>query len=176
MKKYIIIGPAASGKDWLQKKFVEKGYKPLLLYTTRPIRPNEDGSEYNFVSEDYMDKITENKEYFISLKTFKGWRYGFTKDDFFNSDVCIITVSNLSDIKHKIKEQIDCEIIYLDIPEDVRRKRLNERYIGGNNDDTTERRIESDRNDFKGFEDYDIRLCTIEDINCYIDNINNKIS
>ena len=45
MSKYIIVGPGASGKDYLQKKMIDLGYHPMKQYTTREIRENETGNE-----------------------------------------------------------------------------------------------------------------------------------
>jgi dephospho-CoA kinase len=45
-------------------------------------------------------------------------------------------------------------IIYIDIPEDIRRERLKLR----SDADTVERRIAADREDFEGFENFDIRI------------------
>ena len=54
--KIIIIGKAASGKDYFQKQLVSNGWIPLRQYTTRPKRPNEVGDEYLFVTEEEFDK------------------------------------------------------------------------------------------------------------------------
>ena len=56
-EKIILIGKAASGKDFFQKHLVSSGWVPLRQYTTRPKRPNEDGDEYHFVSEKEFDNI-----------------------------------------------------------------------------------------------------------------------
>ena len=66
MSKYIIVGPGASGKDYLQKKMIDLGYHPMKQYTTREIRENETVDEYHFISKeefDYMDvKIDKEQE------------------------------------------------------------------------------------------------------------------
>ena len=46
-------------------------------------------------------------------------------------------------------------VIYLAIPEEIRRERMNRR-VG--NADSVERRIASDRKDFENFTDYDIKI------------------
>ena len=81
MCKYVIVGKAASGKDWCQRLFIEQGYKPLRQYTTRPKRPNETGGEYRFVDEKKINRMKRNMK-FASLKNFKGWYYGFTLEEF----------------------------------------------------------------------------------------------
>lgn len=37
-KKIILMGMSASGKDTLRKMLIDKGLKPAVSYTTRPIR------------------------------------------------------------------------------------------------------------------------------------------
>ena len=44
-RKIILIGKAASGKDFFQKQLVSNGWIPLRQYTTRPKRPTEVGNE-----------------------------------------------------------------------------------------------------------------------------------
>ena len=50
-------------------------------------------------------------------------------------------------------ERKKCTIIYLDIPLEIRRKRLEER---GDLNDKIERRLAADEKDFEGFTDFDI--------------------
>ncbi len=46
-------------------------------------------------------------------------------------------------------------VIYLDIPESIRRDRLVKRK---DSDDGVEQRLDRDRQDFEGFIDYDLRV------------------
>ena len=64
-KRIIIVGKAASGKDFLKKKFKEKGFKLDVSYTTRPIRTGEiEGEDYYYKSkEDFQDMVIRNKFY-----------------------------------------------------------------------------------------------------------------
>ena len=94
-KKIIIIGKAASGKDFLQKQLVLNGWIPLRQYTTRPIRPTEDGSEYHFVSDEEFDSISNN---LMSVQSFNGWKYGFDINEALNSDVMIFSPANFFSI------------------------------------------------------------------------------
>lgn len=171
--KYLIVGPAASGKDWLQQRFIEKGYTPLVQYTTRPKRPNETGKEYHFVSQQFMGKMIREMK-FLSVKSFKNWWYGFTKEDFDKCNVAIVSIGNINELKYNCKNIIDnCEIIYLNIPKDVRISRLSNRYEGGNVDDTIERRVSSDDIDFEDFNNYTICLNSEEEVVDFINNIPN---
>lgn len=156
-KKIIIIGKAASGKDFLQKQLVLNGWVSLRQYTTRPIRPTEDGSEYHFVTEDEFDSISYK---LISIQSFNGWKYGFDINEALNSDVMIFSPANLFSIQ--FSSDIRCRnlyqnsiIVYLDIDEDIRRERLSKRYIGGKEDDSLERRLQADKKDFEYFDNID---------------------
>lgn len=54
----ILMGKSAAGKDTLLNKLVAQGkYKPIISYTTRPMREGEtDGVEYHFVTETQFSK------------------------------------------------------------------------------------------------------------------------
>ena len=182
--KIIIIGKAASGKDYLQKQLVLKGWKPLKQYTTRPRRPTENGDEYHFVSEDEFDSIRHK---LMSVQIFNGWKYGFDIDEALESDVMIFSPANFSDIVLGTEKDVKCleiivdsNIVYIDIDENTRRERLSKRYIGGSEDDSLERRLKADANDFEFFDSIDwdndptdrfIRLCNNVDVDNFLKKI-----
>lgn len=85
-KIFYLMGKSSVGKDTIYKKLLEteKQLKPIILYTTRPIRAGEtDGVEYYFVTDDRMQslqaegKIIEKRSYDTIHGT---WSY-FTADD-----------------------------------------------------------------------------------------------
>ena len=149
--RIIIIGKAASGKDFLQKQLVSNGWIPLRQYTTRPKRPNETGDEYHFVSEEEFDSIRHK---LMSVQSFNGWRYGYDIDEALASDVMIFSPANFfemlmsSNVKSR-ELSISSMFVYLDIDEETRRRRLSIRYTGGNEDDPLERRLKADKEDFE---------------------------
>ena len=156
-KKIIIIGKAASGKDFLQKQLVLNGWVPLRQYTTRPKRPTEVGDEYHFVTEEEFDNISHK---LVSVQNFNGWKYGFDMDEALKSDVMIFSPANFFnmvynfDIKN-LELLISSTVIYLDIDEYTRRERLSVRYVGGSEDDSLERRLRADADDFEFFDNID---------------------
>lgn len=167
--KIIIIGKAASGKDYLQKQLVSNGWKPLRQYTTRPKRPNEFGDEYHFVTEDEFDSICHK---LYSVQIFNGWKYGFDIHEAIKSDVMIFSPANYINIH--TSSDMGCMVldtssivVYLDIDEETRRNRLSKRYVGGTEDDPLERRLQADKKDFEYFDSIDwdnkphgfVRLC-----------------
>lgn len=179
-KKLIIIGKAASGKDFLQKQLVSNGWVPLRQYTTRPKRPTETGDEYHFVSEEDFNSIRHK---LMSVQNFKGWLYGYDIEEALNSDVMIFSPANYLDLIWGSISDSDCEfllghsiLVYIDIDEETRRKRLSCRYIGGNEDDTIERRIKADDEDFKTFDNIDwdnkpldrVRLCSKDEVDDFL--------
>ena len=74
MDKFIIVGKAASGKDWLQKEMIKRGYVPMKQYTTREMRENETGNEYHFISQEEFEHMKEEGR-FVSAR-----RKGITGD------------------------------------------------------------------------------------------------
>lgn len=86
-KLVYLMGKSSSGKDTIYKELIkvpELKLKKVILYTTRPIRNNEeDGVQYHFVDDEYFHnsckegKVIEDRAY----HTYHGlWRY-FTVDD-----------------------------------------------------------------------------------------------
>jgi dephospho-CoA kinase len=81
------------------------------------------------------------------------WYYGITKENFNNNQVFIMTPHELSQLSEI--DRVGIFIVYLDIPEDIRRKRISNR---NDNNDSIERRIKADELDFKGFNTYDLKI------------------
>lgn len=153
MGRIILVGKAASGKDHLRKKFEGRGFKYAVSYTTRPPRPHEqNGKDYLFISEQDFQKMIDQDEWYEWV-SFNGWKYGTSKEQFEDYDLFIMTPSGLSHVTEE--ERKKSFVIYLDIDQEKRRKRLSERVMPG---DSVERRIEADDQDFKDFKDYDVRI------------------
>ena len=68
---YYIMGKSATGKDTIYRELHERfGFQPLILYTTRPMRQNEEnGREYFFIDRETLhkmhakDQILESRSY-----------------------------------------------------------------------------------------------------------------
>ena len=170
MNKYIIVGKAASGKDWLQRRLVEKGYHPMKQYTTREIRETETGDEYYFISDDVFREKNKNGD-FISANFYAiGW-YGVSLDELNNSDVAILSPANMDDLSKKFPDvRKKFTVIYLDMPIEMRRERLSNRYKTKVGDDN-ESRIQADEKDFKSFINFDLHFNTIEEVNNFVNNL-----
>lgn len=151
-KRIILVGCAGSGKDYLASAFIDAGFKKDVSITTRPMRDGEvDGLTYQYVTDAVFDMGIFNDQFYEHVE-FNGWKYGTTRDDWENADVFIMTPSGVSTIKSEDRK--NCVIVYIDIDEDIRRKRVSLR----SDADSTERRIKADQKDFAGFIDYDYRI------------------
>lgn len=154
MNKIILVGKAASGKDHLRKILEGRGFKYGVSYTTRPPRKGEvDGRDYYFMDESSFNEGIEDGIWYEWID-FNGWKYGTTKEQFNEScNLFIMTPKGLSHV-NPVDRKV-CTVIYLDISDEIRRARLMER---SDNNDSIERRMQADHNDFIGFCDYDIRI------------------
>lgn len=152
-KRIILVGRAASGKDYIRKKLEDRGFKYAVSYTTRPPRAGEvDGKDYIFISEEVAQKMIQNDEFYEYVE-FNGWLYGTSREQFETDDVFIMTPTGLSHVDEVSRKQ--SFVIFIDIAEDVRRQRMLARDMPG---DSVERRLEADRLDFENFSNYDIRI------------------
>lgn len=151
--RIILVGRAASGKDYIRKKLETRGFKYAISYTTRPPRKDEvNGVDYIFISDAEAVRMIEAGE-FYEYVYFNGWTYGTSVEQFNTDEVFIMTPSGISHIKPEDRKH--SFIIYFDISEESRRQRLLERDMPG---DSVDRRIEADRLDFDNFVDYDMRI------------------
>ena len=151
-KRVIIVGQAASGKDYLAEKFVERGFRKGISITTRPMREGEiDGFTYHYVSNPTFMMALSNNELYEHVR-FNGWMYGILKADWDIADLFIMTPSGVKSIKKEDRRK--CIVVYIEIDEQIRRGRLDARF----DSDKTDRRILADKKDFKGFIDYDYRI------------------
>lgn len=152
-KRVIIVGKGGSGKDHLRKSLSEMGYKYCVSHTSRPPRQGEeDGVDYFFVSiEDVSDPVFLEKN-FYEWVTFNGWFYGTSVSEFKQSDLLIMTPSGVEKLRHEDRK--NSHIIYLDIPEEIRRQRL----LSRRDADHVERRLAADQEDFSNFDDYDEQI------------------
>lgn len=154
-KKIVIVGKGASGKNFLLKRLESRGFRHLVSHTTREMRPGEtDGVEYHFTDREGFDKmISEGK--LIEFQTFNGNLYGSSVDEWEKSDVMILAPQGVGNIK-TLGLRSGCFIIYIDVPYEVRKGRLEAR--GCCTPEDIEERLESDEKEFDGFTEYDLRV------------------
>ena len=63
----VLTGKSNSGKDTIAKELQNRGINRILSYTTRPMRPTENGTEYHFISQKLMGKMIREMK-FLSVK------------------------------------------------------------------------------------------------------------
>lgn len=148
--KIALVGAAASGKDYLRKRFTDRSFKYGVSCTTRPPRPGEVyGKDYYFLTqEEFQENIDSGK--FVEWQAFNDWKYGLTSEEFEWCDVMILNAEAVELLDNYYRDRLF--VIYLDIPEETRRARLYQR---NDKDDTIERRIQADNEQFGNFSNYD---------------------
>jgi len=156
-EKLIICGPSGSGKDHLLRGLLKKDLRYSPKITTRPRRKMErNGIEYDFVNNKKFSSLLESnkiKVYQHFIIDSKDWYYAISNQNFQENQLFIMTpheISTLSDEDRKASF-----VVYLDIDEDIRRSRITRR---DDNNDSINRRIDSDKKDFNEFTDYDLRI------------------
>lgn len=133
---------------------IELGLNKSITYTTRPKRESEvDGDVYHFISNEKFNEMIENDEFYEYDVFLNDWYYGSTKEDWENCNLFIKTVKGVNSIREEDRK--GCFVVYLDIDEGIRYERLMER---NDNNDSSERRIQSDKRDFNYFDNFDLRI------------------
>lgn len=173
MKKIAIVGKGASGKDFLKNILIDKyGFIFCIPYTTRPPRPNEqDKIDYYFESDVQFNDILYKDTYIIS--DICVWEYGMFNTEFEKGNLIVLTPKNIREIHQEYRDNLF--VIYLNCEEELLRKRMSNRV----SQDDMERRIASDRDDFKDFLDYDVEIngeFSLHEIDHIIHEIYNKIN
>ena len=155
-KRIILVGKAASGKDYFKDFMRNQGYPCDISYTTRPKRDGEVvGETYHYVSKRSFNNLEENKFFYESV-IFNGWKYGTPKDYWNDRKLCIKTPAGIKLLTDK--DKVESIIVYFDMPIYFRHARLMKR----KDVDDVKRRLESDKEDFKDFTLFDIRVTNPE--------------
>jgi guanylate kinase len=147
-KRIILVGKGGSGKDHLRKMLEEKGFKYCVSHTTRPIRDGEEnGKDYWYINSSELPEMADK---FYEGVYFNDWFYGTSLEEFNSSNLFIMTPKGISKVKPEDRKE--SVILYINIDEETRRKRLE----GRRDSDTVNRRLEADFQDFYDFTDYDL--------------------
>jgi guanylate kinase len=152
-KRVILVGPTASGKNFIKEKFGKKGFNLDVSYTSRNMRKGEkDGTDYYFISE----KAFKNK---IMLDLFYEWvqygdnYYGTGLKEWEECDIFIMETDGINKIK--LEDRKNSLVIYVNTPIGTRIERMKER---GWNSKKIYERILVDQQKFKNFKNYDIEI------------------
>lgn len=152
----ILLGKTCSGKTIIREKLVERGKKPIVTYTTRPIRDGEiDGVDYNFIDNaDFTAKVMDG--FFAEWKYYETvagtWFYGSARKDYENADnsVIILTPAGYADFL-KLCPDVEHKAIYIYANNKTIKDRLQ---LRGDSKDEAGRRIQADNLDFKNLENH----------------------
>lgn len=151
---YILVGKSGSGKDYTSKLLQNKGNRPIILYTTRPIRSNEkDGIDYHFVSEQEFINMIDNNELvsYNSYNTVFGiWYYGIKKEVLDYDYVIVLDIKDVDNfINYYGKE--NTKVVLIKCSDDIRMQRAMKRDKNFNEDEWY-RRLKDDEIKFKKYE------------------------
>lgn len=158
---YLIVGASGSGKTTVTELLAhDHGLKTVWSYTTRPPRfKGEEG--HIFVSEEEFDQLGEMCAY----TEYNGYRYGVTSEIIDKSDIYVIDPPGVSFMKAHYKGSKGIVVVFLDISEEIRRKRMEAR---GDDPKAIERRLEMDRKWFdQSTFDFDVDFSMIETKPCW---------
>jgi len=142
------VGAGCSGKTHLCDAFL-RSVQRNIKFTTRPQRMREiNGKDYHFVQE-YTFKIMSKMKSFRFEEQFNDWKYGTSTSHWIQAKIFIFPPFVVKSLSPEEREE-SC-IMYLNIDEKVRRKRLEKRKDA----DSVERRLNADSKDFADFSEYD---------------------
>jgi guanylate kinase len=156
--KLIVTGKSASGKNYVFSELSKTLNKPLIKQTTRPIRSGEvEGVDYRFISESLFKERIDSNQY-ITYESFDIdsntiWYYGISKEDFNESNLCILTPGEIKTLNESNLLIGSC-VIFLDIERSILEQRLN---LRSDLNDSITRRLDSDDKDFIDFKGYNMR-------------------
>lgn len=151
--KIAIVGAAATGKDYLRKRMMDRGMVYGVSCTTRLPREGEvHGKDYYYLTPEEFESKIERGE-FVEWQDFNGWKYGLTKDEFERCDVMILNAEAVTLLNSEYRNRLF--VIYLDIAEETRRERLG---VRADKNDATDRRITADNEQFRNFFDFDCKI------------------
>ena len=147
----ILTGKSSAGKDKVKNILTKMfNYKPIVSHSTRPIRINEvNHKDYHFVTEEEFTDIMflETRSYDTIFEGItQKWFYGTSLKelDKKGDKVCIKDLVGAIKLKEHIKDSI---IIYIEVPEAIRKQRAIER--GSFCELEYARRVKQDAKDFE---------------------------
>ena len=127
----ILTGKSSVGKDKIKNILTKMfNYKPIVSHSTRPIRINEvNHKDYHFVTEAEFNDIMflETRSYDTIFEGItQTWFYGTSLKELDKKGdrVCIKDLEGAIKLKEHIKDSI---IIYIEVPEEIRKQRAIER-------------------------------------------------
>ena len=136
-KIFYIIGKSSTGKDTIYKRLLEDekpDLKPIVIYTTRPIREGErHGKEYFFTDEAGLSRMKEEGKV-IELRSYNTahgiWNYFTADSDAVNLKQENYLMIGVLDSFHAVREYYGWDKvipIYIEVEDGVRLQRALDR-------------------------------------------------
>lgn len=143
----ILVGESGSGKSTVEKFLIDYGMKPVVSYTTRPMRDGEkEGIDYHFISNEKFADMKE-KNLFLETGEYNSWHYGALISDYNKDSVVVLTPHGM---RQAVKHFPSAFVVYINVP---RRDRLIKILQRGDDIEEAYRRSISDLGQFDGIED-----------------------
>lgn len=131
----ILAGVAGAGKDTIQRELVKRmeNVETLPSYTSRSIRPGDiDGETYNFVTKKEFEEMIKNGEFYeydIHHSNYYGISRKLLNEKLKNGKIIVkdIDVNGTENLKKLLKNDTKIVTIFLRVPKEVLKKRLENR-------------------------------------------------
>lgn len=131
----ILSGVAGAGKDTIKKELIKRMENVVSLpsYTSRPIRPGDvEGETYCFVSKEEFERMIENGElyeYDVHHNNYYGSSKKLLNEKIESGNVIVkdIDVNGTEKLKELLKNDTKVVTIFLRVPKDELKRRLEER-------------------------------------------------
>lgn len=153
----ILIGKTCAGKDLIAKNLaIKHGFQRVVTYTTRPRRNGEkEGIDYHFITEDeFLEKINEG--FFAEYRSYNAsggkWYYGSSIESYesIKDDENYIVILNPDGYRNFLERVfVKHKSFYIYANNRTIVNRLKKRK---DKNDSIQRRIKSDDEDFRGLE------------------------
>lgn len=141
----VMVGPSASGKDYIARFLGKAGYTKAYSYTTRPRRESEKGHPTHIhISEaDMLGLRMDN--YLAAYTKFNGYEYGTAKQDLLETDIAILDPNGVANLEWPEGYERPLLMLHVNAPETVRVARMIAR---GDGIEKAEERAAYDRSIF----------------------------
>lgn len=131
----ILSGVAGAGKDTIKKELIKRmeNVESLPSFTSRPMRDGDvTGQTYNFVSKEEFEKMIENGEFYeydIHHNQYYGTSKKLLNDKIQSGKIIVkdIDVNGTEHLKELLKDDTRVVTIFLRVPKEELKKRLESR-------------------------------------------------
>lgn len=131
----ILSGVAGAGKDTIKKELIKRmeNVESLPSFTSRPMREGDiEGQTYNFVSREEFEEMIERDEFYeydIHHNQYYGTSRKLLNDKMKSGKVIVkdIDVNGTEHLKELLKEDTRVVTVFLRVPKEELKKRLEER-------------------------------------------------